>query len=137
MEAFSWTCETCGKILKHQKSVNRHKKLHTEGLKFPCRECSKLFDRKENLTRHEKICNQKRKTLDRQCSICLKSFKEPWQMKRLMKTHVSKKTALYTNCGNPIKVEDLDSHSIICKLQKPISSEELDEEYPSMIPISR
>ena len=128
MEAFSWTCETCGKILNRQK-------LHTEGVKFPCRECSKLFDRKENLTRHEKICNQKRKTLDQQCSICLKSFKEPRQMKHHMKTHVSKKTALCTNCGNPIKVEDSDSHSIICKLQKP--SEELDEEYPIMIPISR
>ena len=43
MESFSWTCDTCGKIIKHQKSVSRHKKKHIEVKKYPCNVQKKLI----------------------------------------------------------------------------------------------
>ena len=136
MAPFSWKCEKCGKILNHVKSVARHKKSHLEEKiqKFDCERCSKSFARKENLTRHYKTC--KTKKFDRQCNICLKSFKEPWQMKRHLKTHINKKTVKCNNCGSWIK-GDFESHSVLCLREKAITSEELEKEYPSMVPITR
>ena len=135
-KVFSWTCDKCGKSLNHKKSINRHKSKHIESKTlFDCQKCSKSFDRKENLERHKKSCKDRKS--DRQCSICLKSFKEPWQMRRHLKIHATKKTTTCKNCGNRINEEELESHSLICLAERPITLDEMNEEFPSMVPIPR
>lgn len=53
-----------------------------------------------------------------------------------MKTHVTKMTVLCNNCGNWINVKEFNHRDSICKIEKPISSIELDEELRSMVPNS-
>ena len=37
---FQWKCPVCSKILKHQKSISRHKKIHSDSL-HECDKCQK------------------------------------------------------------------------------------------------
>jgi len=33
---FSWTCPVCSKVVKHKKSVSRHKKIHKDQNELIC-----------------------------------------------------------------------------------------------------
>ena len=73
MESFSWTCDTCGKIIKYQKKVIRHKKKHAEVKKYSCNKCSKAFDRNENLIRYKKFPTQNKK-IRQNCNLLFATF---------------------------------------------------------------
>ena len=138
--SFQWTCEVCQKVIKHKKSVSRHKKLHYSDRKndFNCLKCLRKFDRKENLVRHQKKCLLKKGKKDITCILCLKQFKSQWYLNRHLETHKNKKSSVCSNCGQRLKnVEEADQHTILCKVNKPITSSELDEEFISMVPIGR
>ena len=105
-------------------------------VKFSCSKCKKDFDRKENFMRHEKVCSVKKKKSST-CTICLKEFRSQWFLKRHLKTHSNKKSTKCQNCGQWLQCEDAKQHTLICQAEKPISASELDDEFVTMVPISR
>ena len=107
--------------------------MHKNVLKLERSKCLKQFERKDNHSRHEKVCLAKMKSIQ-QCSIvwkCLKS--DGWHMS----TDLEKNTFKCNSCGVYVSKEDSESHSILCNEQRPISSNDLDEDLVTMVEIER
>ena len=58
-------------------------------------------------------------------------------MKHQLKTHVTKKTSLCSNCENWINAKEFDRHGSICIKERPLSATDINEEYPAVISILR
>ncbi|XP_021965080.2 zinc finger protein 260 isoform X2 [Folsomia candida] len=63
-----FSCDTCGKAYRHEKSLKEHVQMHT-GKNLECPICSKVFNRKENVRLHlrtvhggEKLIRNRKKT---------------------------------------------------------------------------
>lgn len=130
-EKFEWVCPVCQKSIYHKKSVSRHKKVHAEKTEFICSRCGKVSDRKDNFIRHQKSCKGK---VEHKCRVCLKSFQKSYGLKRHQKVHESQKTVKCKNCGNYSNIEDAEQHALVCVKTKHISTEDLDEEFVTMVP---
>ena len=131
---FQWKCPVFSKILKHQKSISRHKKTHSHSL-HECDKCQKKFNRIDNFWRHITKCTKKVK--EHRCQKCLKKFNEGWLLKRHLKTLTEEKKVKYKNCGLHIAPSKVENHGQLCIAEKPVDSAQLNEEFVSMATINR
>jgi len=53
-----YTCSVCGKMLRHQGSLQRHKQQH-EGVLFRCDLCAAVLSRRDTLIAHRRKCEAK------------------------------------------------------------------------------
>ena len=119
---FKWKCPVCSKILKHQKSISRHKNTHSDSL-HDCDKCQKKFNRTDNFRRHITKCIKKVK--EHRCQKCLKKFNAGWLLKRHSKTHTEEKKVKCKNCGLYIAPSQVENHEQLCIAEKPVDSAEL------------
>ena len=131
---FQWKCPVCSKLLKHQKSIIRHKKTHSDSL-HEWDKCKKKIKRIDNFRRHITKCIKKVK--EHRCQKCLKKFNEGWLLKRHLKTHTEDKKVKYKNCGLHIAPLQVENHEHLCIAEKPVDSAELNEECVSVGTINK
>ena len=131
---FQWKCPVCSKILKHQKNIRRHKKIHSDSL-HECDKCQKKFKRIYNFRRHITKCIKKVK--EHRCQKCLKKFNEGWLLKSHLKTHTEEKKVKCKNCGLHIAPSQVENHGQLCIAEKSVDSVELNEEFVSVATINR
>ena len=131
---FQWKCPVCSKILKHKKSISRHKKTHSNSL----HECDKRqinFSRIDNFRRHITKCIKKVK--EYRCQKCLTKFNGGQLLKRHLKTHTEDKKVKCKNCRLRIAPSQVENHGHLCIAENPVDSAELTEEFVSMATINR
>ena len=131
---FQWKCPVCSKILKHQKNIRRHKKIHSDSL-HEYDKCQKKFKRIYNFRRHITKCIKKVK--EHRCQKCLKKFNEGWLLKSHLKTHTEEKKVKCKNCGLHIAPSQVENHGQLCIAEKSVDSVELNEEFVSVATINR
>ena len=131
---FQWQCPVCQKVITHNKSVSRHKESHKE-TDYRYQKCSKEFTRPDNFKRHLVTCLIKKTEF--KCKLCLKKFKERWMLKRSEKSHAGKAKILCKNCGKKFAASKIENRVLMCLTIKSIDETNLDDEFASMVPITR
>jgi len=58
-------------------------------------------------------------------------------LKRHEKTHTGKSKITCKNCGKKFAASNIERHGILCLASKHIDETQLDEEFVSMVPITR
>lgn len=69
-------CNICGKLMKHQKMLQNHIKLHFGH--YPCKVCGKVLQKKYSLTVHMRAHNNE---LPFYCELCQKRFNSKVQLR--------------------------------------------------------
>ena len=131
---FQWKCPVCSKILKHQKSISRHKKTHSDSF-HKCDKSQKKNNGKDNFRRHITKCIKKVK--EHRCQKWLKEFNEGWLLKRHLKTHTEDKKVKCKQFGFHIARSQVENHGHLCIAETSVDSAELNEEFVSMATINR
>lgn len=87
-----FACNTCGKVLPNEMSLNRHQSYHRKD-KSKCPLCSKLFTHSSNMKRHILMHNTEESFV---CDKCPKTFSKPTALYEHMKDHRSDSSSTTT-----------------------------------------
>ena len=96
-EKTSYTCQTCGKVLKGKQSLKNHNdSIHKEERKFDCDICTSKFKREQLLITHIKLTHNPSKA---RCNICGSEVKAVHMQSHLKRMHSdSNKVFKCTKC---------------------------------------
>lgn len=84
LEDKPFKCDSCDKSFRHNLTLIRHIKAHSEGKKYHCDLCSKDFSRSDSFQRHQKLHTGEKPF---RCETCGKSFNRNDYLQKHMKTH--------------------------------------------------
>ncbi|KAK7493787.1 hypothetical protein BaRGS_00014928 [Batillaria attramentaria] len=88
-------CEICGKGVKTQSSLQKHKQQH-QAKRFQCDVCSKPFTYKCNMQKHKETHNEDRPFV---CEFCQKAFKSENAVNRHKALHIEDRQFKCHICG--------------------------------------
>jgi hypothetical protein len=90
--AETFTCDYpgCNKTFNLRRSLTDHmRRTHGDKIyKCPQPQCAQTFTRPDNLRTHVEFTHEK--DFEEKCPVCPEKFREPWNVKRHMKSHRSK-----------------------------------------------
>ena len=96
---------------------------------------SKEFTRPDNFKRH--LATYLIKKTEFKCKLCLKKSKERLMLKRHEKSHAGKAKNFCKNCGKKFAASKIENHSLVYLITKNIDETNLEDEFVSMVPVTR
>ncbi|VDO14351.1 unnamed protein product [Rodentolepis nana] len=77
-------CDVCKNTFKHKRSLNAHKRRHSDEKPFKCESCGNQFFRKFELNSHKMVHSEERPY---KCRKCGEMFKRQGDLSQHMRSH--------------------------------------------------
>uniref|UniRef100_A0A8C6MLL1 C2H2-type domain-containing protein n=1 Tax=Nothobranchius furzeri TaxID=105023 RepID=A0A8C6MLL1_NOTFU len=117
----SFSCNDCGKIFSVKSRLNRHMSVHTGEKPFACELCDQRFSRKAHLHDHTRVHTGQKPFA---CELCEQRFSFKATLNRHLRVHTGQKPFVCKLCGQTFSSKPtLNSHMRVHTGQKPFACE--------------
>ncbi|XP_070400418.1 gastrula zinc finger protein XlCGF57.1 isoform X1 [Nothobranchius furzeri] len=116
-----FACELCEQRFRRKFTLNRHMRVHTGQKLFECELCEQRFSRKFTLNRHMRVHTGQKLFA---CELCEQRFSQKSTLNTHMRVHTGQKPFVCELCGQRFSFKQtLDTHMRIHTGQKPYACE--------------